>query len=303
MFDIQSLIRTTRRFSPRLQSFPLVRGQRTDDGIISRLAPASPDAARIDLLLQFILAVAAEQDDFKDRELGSIHLLKYAYLADVAHAERRDGETFTGAPWRFHHFGPWATEVFDRIEPALIGIGAEAKRVRSLIGDDFVRYRLATADAQRVRDRVGESLPPPVQFAVERAVHEFGQDTASLLHSVYRTDPMVSAAPEDTLDFNVVVRETAPDYVVETRSPEPAQGKKARTRRLNAIRAEVQARLAKASVQSSGVMTTPRYDDVFAAGVQWLDRLAGEPVPETGGNLSIGADIWKSDTRREPDIP
>jgi hypothetical protein len=276
---------------------------RSDDGIIETLAPARPDAARIDLLLQFILAVAAEQDDFRDRELGPIHLLKYVYLADVAHAARRNGETFTGVAWRFHHFGPWAGEVMDRIEPALKVIGAEVKRLASQSGDDFTRYRLASrSDAERVRELAGRDLPPPVQFAVARAVQEFGQDTATLLHSVYRTGPMVSAAPEETLDFNMLVRETAPGYAPDARLSEASEGRKARTRRINAIRAEVQARLA-GTPATRGEVAIPRYDDVFAAGVEWLDRLAGEPVPETEGKLAIGAGVWKSDTRRESTIP
>jgi hypothetical protein len=268
------------------------------------LAPASPDAARIDLLLQFILAVAGEQDDFRDRELGPIHLLKYVYLADVAHAQRRNGETFTGAAWRFHHFGPWAADVFARIEPALIAIGAEAKRMPSAFGDDFVRYRVpSTAHARRVRERGEAELPAPVQFRVEHAVREFGQDTASLLHSVYKTLPMLSAAPEEALNFTLVARETAPDYAPATERAKVPEGKRARARRLNDIRAEVQARLAKAAVAGGGVQAEPRYDDVFAAGVEWLDQLGGEPVAETEGKLTIGQDVWKSDARREPDIP
>ena len=273
-------------------------------GIIRALAPASPDAARIDLLLQFILAVAGEQDDFRDRELGPIHLLKYVYLADVAHAQRRNGETFTGAAWRFHHFGPWAGDVFARIEPALIAIGAEVKQMRTTVGDDFIRYRLASmSDATRVRERVEEALPGPVQFAVQRAVREFGQDTSSLLHSVYKTLPMLGAAPEETLNFNLLVHETAPDYAPENERTDAPEGKRARARRLNDIRAEVQARLAKAAVASGGVPAKPRYDDVFAAGVEWLDQLGGEPVAETEGKLTIGQDVWKSDARREPEVP
>lgn len=76
-----------------------------------------------------------------------------------------------------------------------------------------------------------------------------------------------------------------------------------RARRLSDIRAEVQARLAKAAVAGGGVLAQPRYDDVFAAGVEWLDQLGGEPVAETEGKLTIGQDVWKSGARREPEIP
>jgi hypothetical protein len=55
------------------------------------------DAARVEAVLGYALAVAAQADDWRHRELGPIHLLKYLYLADVAHAKRHGGESFTGA--------------------------------------------------------------------------------------------------------------------------------------------------------------------------------------------------------------
>lgn len=54
------------------------------------------DQHRVDLLLQYTLVRAAQEDDWRDRELGPIHLLKYVYLADCAYAERHEGQTFTG---------------------------------------------------------------------------------------------------------------------------------------------------------------------------------------------------------------
>lgn len=123
------------------------------------------------------------------------------------------------------------------------------------------------------------------------------------MHAVYKTRPMLSAAPEEALNFTMVVRETAPAYAPETERAKVPEGKRARARRLNIIRAEVQARLAKASVASGGLVAKPRYDDVFAAGVEWLDQLGGEPVAETEGKLTIGQEVWKSDARREPEIP
>ena len=76
-----------------------------------------PDQRRIDLLLQYALVRAAQEDDWRDRELGPIHLLKYAYLADCAYAERHDGQMFTGVEWRFYHFGPRQPVIHDRSEP------------------------------------------------------------------------------------------------------------------------------------------------------------------------------------------
>ena len=37
-----------------------------------------------------------------------IHLIKCVYLADLAYDKEHNGQTYTGIPWRFYHFGPWA---------------------------------------------------------------------------------------------------------------------------------------------------------------------------------------------------
>ena len=93
---------------------------------------------RLDILLQYIIAVAGQNDPY-DRELGMIHLIKYAYLADLTYASQHNGETFTGLPWKFHHFGPWSVECFHRIEPALTSIGATLRTIESEKYNDFLR--------------------------------------------------------------------------------------------------------------------------------------------------------------------
>ncbi len=82
------------------------------------------DTKKADLLLQYVLAIAAENDEYFDRQLGPIHLIKYVYLADLAYAQQHGGQPFTEVAWRFHKFGPWSAEIFNRIEPALSEIGA-----------------------------------------------------------------------------------------------------------------------------------------------------------------------------------
>ena len=260
------------------------------------------DSARVDALLQFILGVAACEDDYRDRELGPIHLIKYVYLADLAHAEGHGGETFTGVPWRFYHFGPWSTEVFERIEPALNSVSVRSRRIASRYADDFVRYSLDRPDAERVRSRFEGSLPMAVQSRIASAVHEFGSDTASLLRAVYVTKPMVNAAPEESLDFATVVREPKAEYVAEPKTMTSRQ-RRERKAHIEQIRAEVQKRLSAKVAPRRSAAPAPRYDDVFQNGVEWLDRLAGEGVPETSGELTVASDIWKSDARRKADVP
>ncbi len=78
---------------------------------------------RIHQVMRYALGVAGNEDEYRDRELGEIHLIKYVYLADLAHAEKHGGVTYTGIPWRFHHFGPWAEEAFCEIKPSMEMLG------------------------------------------------------------------------------------------------------------------------------------------------------------------------------------
>ncbi len=79
---------------------------------------ASASSTRVDLVLQYSLLVAGEQDTSFDRQLGPIHLLKYVYLADLF-AGKNEGATYTGIEWKFYKFGPWSQSVNERIAPAL----------------------------------------------------------------------------------------------------------------------------------------------------------------------------------------
>lgn len=98
---------------------------------------------RLDEIIQYTLIVAGQQDEYADRELGPIHLIKYTYLADIAHARHTKGESYTGVPWRFHKFGPWSYEVFDRIDSALSAVNAQRRNIsHPKYEDDFTRSRL-----------------------------------------------------------------------------------------------------------------------------------------------------------------
>jgi hypothetical protein len=61
----------------------------------------------------------------------------------------------------------------------------------------------------------------------------------------------------------------------------------ARQKRLEAIRAGVQARLEKRLLTASAPVPPPRYNEVFEAGVEWLNALAGEPIVESVGKLEL----------------
>jgi len=258
------------------------------------------DTSRLDSLLHFALA-AAGQEDLPHRALGPIHLIKYAYLGDLAYAERHGGETYTGAPWRFFNFGPWAGVVHDRIEPAVRAIGAE-RRVfdRARYEGEFVRY---TLEDDAAYERLGRQLPMEAATAIKRAVHEFGNDTYGLLNHVYLTRPMLEAGPGEPLVFRGTLEE--PQEPEDHTQTEAQLGRKARKERkatLARLRLDIRARLAQRRMRTR-VVPAPRYDDVFRAGTEWLDSLAGEAVSTTRAEASFSDDIWRSPTRGGTEIP
>ena len=259
--------------------------------------------SQVDLLIQYALLVAGEEDALFDRQLGPIHLIKYVYLADLAHARRNDGKTFTGVDWQFYKFGPWSQSVNERIEPALLAIQADKQSFPSDYGDkdDWVRWSLR--DDQLLRE-IEREIPSCVSLAVKRDVHKFGKDTPDLLDYVYSTPPMLSAAPNEYLDFSLVEArlpdETNGQHQLRIDSLSNKKKKKLKDR-IRALREQRKSREHEGQKLINPVKH-PRHDDVFNEGVAWLDELAG-PQMEAGEKVAEFSDeVWKSPTRKGEDV-
>ena len=261
---------------------------------------------KIDQLIQFALLTAGQEDEYIDRWLGPIHLIKYVYLADLTFARENDGQTYTGIPWIFHSYGPWDITCFERIEPALAAINAEEKVISSQrFEEDY--HRWCISDARR-HDELQEKLPVGVAGTITRFVHQFGTDTNSLLHYVYKTRPMVSAAPGEILDFTKELESiptTSPDKEDDACQLTTRQMKK-RKEALRNIKSGLRAMLderkrEKTSRPAEPVFAPPRYDEVYFQGLEDLDRLAGSP-PEEGTYKVIFSDgVWNSKSRFDPE--
>jgi hypothetical protein len=260
------------------------------------------DIEKVDKIIQYALSVAACDPDYRARELGPIHLLKYVYIADLAYAERNGGQTYTGINWQFYKFGPWAQEVNSRIEPACIAVGADKRTFSYGADGEGIRWKMSDTTTC---DRLENELNFTVSTAVKRAVHEYNADTPSLLNFVYLTKPMLNAAPGERLDFSFVVPVAQADNgKVPEKEQMTIKAQKRRTTELNDARARIQEKLAqkKAAVCTTHFIRKPRYDEIFAAGQEWLDSLAGPSIPEIKGNVSFSSDIWKSKARFDPEI-
>ncbi|MDZ7758873.1 MAG: hypothetical protein U5L00_01265 [Desulfovermiculus sp.] len=262
------------------------------------------DTAKVDTLLQYILAVAAE-NDFGERELGPIHLIKYLYLADLDYARRHHGETYTGIEWQFYHFGPWSLELYSHIEPALSAMGANKRTIHSDRFPDYDRWSLS--DSVLIR-QLEDHIEVQVALAIKYAVHKYGRDTEALLHDVYKTKPMLYAAPKEHLDFTKAVTEPFSNNGEPEKNEKELsiRQQKKRKAELNSIKEGFQAKLAekkKRRERKRSVQPSPRYDDVFFEGVETLEKLAGEEIPLGKITCSFSDEFWKSKARYDPEIP
>ena len=263
----------------------------------------TPDSSsRVDLVLQYALLVAGENDEYFDRELGPIHLLKYVYLADLFHAQKNEGATYTSIDWQFYKFGPWSQLVNERIEPALSVIGADKKTFQSDYEDKEEWFRWSMCDEHLLREKEHQ-IPPAITLHLKRDILKFGKDTQSLLHYVYSTKPMLSAAPHETLDFTSA-------YVPSVKEPDPQplkmdglsiKKKRNFEKRMCELRERHKNRQRKEHKLINPVKN-PRYDDVYFEGIAWLDSLAGEPFSEGEYIAEFSEEVWKSAARKGQDV-
>lgn len=260
------------------------------------------DKNNVDLVIQYALLVAGQEDDYIDQQLGPIHLIKYVYLADLAHARRNNGDTFTGIDWRFYKFGPWAQQVNERIEPALAVIHADKKSFESQYEEreDWVRWNKHDDYLLQTLER---KLPTYIVRDLRRDIHKYGKDTPSLLDYVYKTKPMLSAAPNEYLDFTLEI--SAPVKEEAKQQPLRMDGlsknkQKKLKERMDGIRSKRQA----TGSRRSKLVTppSPRYDDTYYQGIAWLDSQAGPELSEKRIVVEFSDDVWKSPTRKAKDV-
>ena len=255
---------------------------------------------RIDQICLFAAATAriAHDDEFRLRELGPIHFLKYLYLADLAYAKKH-GTSFTEIDWTFYDFGPWSAQAHQRIPDALKIPGVMFKDLESKFDSDFFRWNIANLNrAEEIQREAGADLPVEIRFALKRHVKDYGNDTSGLLHYVYQTEPMLRAAPGDALRFDALESQTSSTAAPVPQPVRPKVAKK-RRERLRDAKARFAARAAerlKHRVALRAAQPAPRYDEVFDKGAEALDALAGDALTE--GTLEFDDSIWDSPARR-----
>lgn len=261
------------------------------------------DLKRVDLLLQYALLAAGEEDEYIDRQLGPIHLIKYVYLADLAYARSNGGQTFTGIKWQFYKFGPWSQVVNERIEPALLAIGADKKTFPSDYEDkeDWIRWSLRD---ERQLEENERKLPASITMHLRREIHKYGKDTPSLLDHVYSTKPMLSAAPNDYLDFSLAVQggSSAEGDPQQLRIGNLSEKKKKKLKERMRVLQEKHKNREPKEVRLVNPVKNPRYDDIYEEGIAWLDDLAGQQLTPGEKVAEFSDEVWKSSTRKGGDV-
>ena len=227
---------------------------------------------------QYALLLAAEED-WDRRELGPIHLLKFAYLADLAYAKHNRGETFTGVNWTFHNFGPWSVEAHNAIEAAGDAIGAEKRDIPSDDEGDFVRYVIKgdSDDLKRKERELSQQIPMDIRGTLQKSVHNFASDTQKLLHAVYATAPMLVAAPGEQLDFQQAVQEPQAVYATAPTEASPPPLSKKKQSQLKSRMAELRKnckRNFEAAQAEKARLRTQENPKELAAVTDWLEQLA-----------------------------
>ncbi|MBM9515045.1 hypothetical protein [Desulfogranum marinum] len=264
------------------------------------------DQAKVDKIIQYILAVAAQGwGDYNSREVGPIHIIKYVYLADLAYARQNNGETYTGVNWRFHHYGPWSLEVFQRIEPAGLAIGASKRTITDTPYDDFDRW---SVNDEFLQEKIYSNLPFPVYISINNYFKKFQTDTYDLLDYVYSTPPMRIAAPEEELSFMEAYKrheeEKADKEILGQYKPEKVtvRAKKLRKKSLLDLKEKIQKKRGEKKTTALVTPTAPRYDEVFFKGQEWLDKMAGDRIENSEGEITVSDTVWKSPGRSEPNV-
>jgi hypothetical protein len=243
-------------------------------------------------IFRYALLIAAREEDPLSRELGPIHLLKYAYLVDVEYARYNRGETFTGIEWIFHNFGPWSVAANALISASLCVSGIrEILRPSDYGKDDWVRWKMVACEEHET----DSGLPVEVRGTLEKHVRQFGADTSSLLHYVYTTYPMLRAAPGETLDFTPPATEppVKNERFVPFMERLPRQKKAELSAKMSNLRNRFQARHSNAR----RAVVRERHDADFAETAAWVNSLAGPAFPTGESKVDFDDSIWKSETR------
>ena len=121
---------------------------------------------------------------------------------------------------------------------------------------------------------------------------------------VYKTEPMLNAAPEDLLDFKHALITDARAKNEESQIELTARKQKILRQKISEFKVQLNKRLDDKikSHKATNCPLPPRYDDVFSEGLAKLDEAAGTCPSEGEYLATFTDDVWKSRARHDPEI-
>ena len=131
------------------------------------------------------------------------------------------------------------------------------------------------------------------------------RETPELLDFVYRTRPMVNAAPGEYLDFSIITSEAVSEDRVQSGIPSSeltVRQKKKRKTALSDLKKRINASLDEKQKRQMASAAPPRYDDVFFNGIKVLNSSSEEPLDPGEYKAIISENMWKSKARYDPEL-
>lgn len=254
---------------------------------------------RLHDLIKYILAESNQDEDWRFRELGPIHIIKYVYLADMYFAVKNNGETYTRINWDFHHFGPWNLSLYKEIPDAVKMMGGDTRIFESKYDKDGVRFSLK----EDCLDDASSKVPTSILFLLRKDIHSFGSATNDLLHYVYTTPPMTNATPGGRLDFKNDVFLQKEQLNCDGFPSMTTREKKKRKKRVECIREKI-AQKREEKKRKRIKPTPPRYDEVFFQGSSELgNEFEIYPINNDSGVLRVSPSAWQGNWRKNCDLP
>lgn len=125
---------------------------------------------------------------------NATRLVKLVYLVDLEWPRSHEGEPLSDLHWRFHHYGPYASEFSD-----LLG-GDDVEEIEFAEGKTARRLVFSDDDLRQ------EEVPAALSSLLQKVVKAWGDTNLNvLLNHVYcNTEPMDDAKRGEELDFSGV---------------------------------------------------------------------------------------------------
>lgn len=215
-------------------------------------------------IIKLIKAICIRVQDLEGY-INKTKLIKLLYLIDVEYY-RRYKKTFTGFNWIFYEFGPWAYEynkIYDEIKNST---EFEVKESDYIIGEKVLKSEFIKCLDEYIQlEDIFPSLEEKLIF--QRVIDSWGKEELNqiLNHVYFQTEPMINAVRGRQLDFsNIEKYGEIPEYKLR-KSTIPQK-------KLIELRKKLRSLMPQKEITFSKIQTRARYDELYWAVMEKLDK-------------------------------